>query len=1049
MKRLIAITIFLLVIAFSIVFLNTKAKDLSSNITISNIHFCSDSSCTTEYTETNGVVALSTFLIKFDWQLTSPTPISEGDIITIPLGTETISETTTTWQGNFAWSDINDQNGNKVGRWRLVDQASANHRIEIELSDNAVGKTSLSGTLITSKNIRSNYSYVDIVVPLTVGNTVKRILINKNNFTENTSDNPSINSSFASNSTVYFGITTPYTAIRQLYRYNEYSTLTDSAKMKDFVCYLSLPPGFTAKRTSIYARAVLPTDITNHYAASNELIAAYTTNDFILTEQNTNETFEAFQNRLSKYHYGFYKDASGNVVSVINFGNIPSDDYTYHGILGENPGDRAYKNNKFTVNQQVRDIANRALGPNNIIRGKVPMWTIVIQLDYPTVNVETPKTSTATCTYKKINGERVNYQATATNNLTPATSITIINGTSQFYLYDEDNRQPLNNVRIKLEKKVNSTTWTSIGETTTDSNGKASFMSLEDGEYRYSQINYLDHYVQNSLKMYSNSSFSNNLTTFTISGNGNVVYATNKREQLTVTYKKGEHGNFSDQTYNVLYNDPTPVYTPSSVGGWDFVKWNPEFQLTVKNNIIYTALWEKKVNLTKHYYLEGTTNKIKADEIEIVKVGENYSTSKTPVANKYQYVSTQGNESGVVPDSDIEISYYYKLKSSVLTVKYLEEGTNNILAPTITRNLKYDDPYETTPSSAIPKNYNFKRVVGTPSGTVESDTINVIYYYEKKNSTINDSITKSGTDLVEEKNDELSFQIKYNVKLNDYIGDGTITIIDTLPYEIDINNSLLDGGVYNNKTITWTQSLNNIDTYDGEDSITITKNIKIVYSNLDSKQRAMTNTIKGRITLDNNSSEVTNTFNTDINIKGKVIIHYKDDENNEIIAPIEKEDLVGTIIVSEYKEFEGYYLLKQPENETVEITDDNQEIIYLYKKYVYNIETEASSGGQIKGNEAVKYGDDSTPNNIIIEADKNYCINTIKVNGESIKVKACKRQVLENFKNVKDNKKIQVTFKLQNPKTFTLFCGIIVIISILLTVLIYFINNKKIKALKI
>ena len=128
-----------------------------------------------------------------------------------------------------------------------------------------------------------------------------------------------------------------------------------------------------------------------------------------------------------------------------------------------------------------------------------------------------------------------------------------------------------------------------------------------------------------------------------------------------------------------------------------------------------------------------------------------------------------------------------------------------------------------------------------------------------------------------------------------------------------------------------------------------------------------------------------------------------------------------------------------------EIKDEITEIIYRYKKKVFNIEVEAGSGGKATGAGSVKYGEDSS--DIIINADDGYCIDKITVDGKDIPVVNCKNQTIDKFTNVKENHKIKVTFKKQqvnNPLTSSLIKIATLIILIGLSSILM-INRKGIK----
>ena len=113
----------------------------------------------------------------------------------------------------------------------------------------------------------------------------------------------------------------------------------------------------------------------------------------------------------------------------------------------------------------------------------------------------------------------------------------------------------------------------------------------------------------------------------------------------------------------------------------------------------------------------------------------------------------------------------------------------------------YDsDNYESNIS--IPQNYN--RVAANKSdnykGTVSSNSIDVEYCYNKKDSDINSDIIATGTNEITHSKDKISYKIDYNAYFTDYIGSANIVIVDKLPYKIDVNASNLDGGVYDDNT---------------------------------------------------------------------------------------------------------------------------------------------------------------------------------------------------------------------------------------------------------
>ena len=169
----------------------------------------------------------------------------------------------------------------------------------------------------------------------------------------------------------------------------------------------------------------------------------------------------------------------------------------------------------------------------------------------------------------------------------------------------------------------------------------------------------------------------------------------------------------------------------------------------------------------------------------------------------------------------------------------------------------------------------------------------ILTFLDKKNEYIIDSkLDKNGTDRITSKDEEISYNITYNAQVGKYKGNAVITIVDELPYALDIdkmreaynkakNNTsgeyeistvsevfteewlkeVLDGGTYEEKqdgegnqlyTITWTKTVENIDTLETEQlqDLTINKNIKVIFKGIDLQEDSFKNTVKGRIELE-------------------------------------------------------------------------------------------------------------------------------------------------------------------------------------------------------
>ena len=451
--------------------------------------------------------------------------------------------------------------------------------------------------------------------------------------------------------------------------------------------------------------------------------------------------------------------------------------------------------------------------------------------------------------------------------------------------------------------------------------------------------------------------------------------------------------------------------------------------------------YKKKSNITIKYYDIETKKEIAKENVDSkVHYGDIYNveskkieTEKEEIFKNYNFEKYESNSKQSddlkqikIDNENVTVNLYYNLKTSTLTIKYLEETTNKELAETYTKSMKYTEVYNATEirdKAGVPKNYNLVRhesSTGVLSGTISEPSILIIFYYEKKDPKLETSVSKTGTKEITRKDAEVGYKLNYKAVIKDYIGDAKVTYIDKLPYEIDEEKSDISGGKYNKetKTIIWEETYEKINM---EKEITFTKEIKVVYTGIEDTDRIMTNEIETTIKLDNKENTVTSDYDTDIKIPGEIVIHYYDKETKEKLAKdIEKTDLIGNQYVSEEKEFEGYKLVSKPESNVHIYKEKKQEFSYEYEKIKFKITTKVEGeGGTIEGDEIVKYGEDSSKDKIKIKAKDGYEINKITINGESYEITDRNEIIMPYFKEVKEDKEVIVSFvkKIENPKT--------------------------------
>ena len=155
------------------------------------------------------------------------------------------------------------------------------------------------------------------------------------------------------------------------------------------------------------------------------------------------------------------------------------------------------------------------------------------------------------------------------------------------------------------------------------------------------------------------------------------------------------------------------------------------------------------------------------------------------------------------------------------------------------------------------------------------------------------SVEKTGPSIIYAKDATVSYTINYTAEVDrDFTGTSTITIVDTLPYEIDTTKAYnLDGGTYNSsaKTITWTGTYNpstNIVTWSNNTTttlssqlgatnrITVQKNVSMVYDDIDLTLNNFTNEVEGRASIANGTHiETTDDITTTTYFKRNIIVN--------------------------------------------------------------------------------------------------------------------------------------------------------------------------------
>ena len=430
--------------------------------------------------------------------------------------------------------------------------------------------------------------------------------------------------------------------------------------------------------------------------------------------------------------------------------------------------------------------------------------------------------------------------------------------------YKEDGETPLKDAKFLINKDENKLV--SVGDLT--NNGAYYFETTEDGKY-----------------------VSNNQGKSATANSYIKIDTSRAKESVTVTVNAeiSSENNYDWGYATITENTTAPAYNTNNTSNVRFI-----YISGTKIAQDYTTILQPR----KVYYLhlgyrkDGSgnsgTDTFTINSITIEGAGKEYTSNEDGKIEalleqgEYKVTEIEAPEGYVLPENptttvtvgkngaEINLTNQKAITTGNVIVHHYIQGTTTSVPlktggraedETIVKDL--GETYTTSAKTNIADEYELVEVPPNATGEVTLEDKIVTYYYKLKDPEIVSNITKTST-LAKLTNSEtkVPYTINYTATVNKYKGNATVTIIDNLPYEIEIATSVLDGGTYDNtnKTLTWTENIENIDTFtNGGKEITITKNIELKYKNIDESQDNLSNTVTGKLNLATPEKEDTKT----------------------------------------------------------------------------------------------------------------------------------------------------------------------------------------------
>ena len=268
------------------------------------------------------------------------------------------------------------------------------------------------------------------------------------------------------------------------------------------------------------------------------------------------------------------------------------------------------------------------------------------------------------------------------------------------------------------------------------------------------------------------------------------------------------------------------------------------------------------------------------------------------------------------------------IKASKVTAIYVDEEDNTLASSEVSTGL-IDNEYTTSEKDIL--GYTLKEVPANKNGVYTEEEIIVKYVYTKNIGTSEEDLKKVGLDEITSIDEAFIYTITYNATIKDYVGDVKLVIVDKLPYEIDMEKSVIDTNnddiecKYINGEIVceYNKTINS----ENDNTIDIIINLELYFKNIDSDM--VINKVESMLTYGEEEKESRDETGTKV-LSGTVIINYVTEDGEELAPSEEMTGLVGEDYKTTKKAFDKYYLKEVKGNETGVYKEDTQEVTYVY-----------------------------------------------------------------------------------------------------------------------
>ena len=375
------------------------------------------------------------------------------------------------------------------------------------------------------------------------------------------------------------------------------------------------------------------------------------------------------------------------------------------------------------------------------------------------------------------------------------------------------------------------------------------------------------------------------------------------------------------------------------------------FDLTTNEYTFYYEKAESAGAVAHHYIIDNngnkTTYKLFNDDTANGKIGKTFSFSpKTEGLGDYEFVESEGTTSGALTSEKQEVTFYYQLKMTDITVRYVTIKDGNVidLIKPVKDTGRINDDYtayaKDKTDDAVFANYNLESATEQTIKLKSSDNT-ITFIYKLKDSKIIVHYVEKGTDKTLAPDKEFTGKVTDKFEIS-AINIPKYTAVDTTSYNGEYTLETKEYTFYYEKNES-AGAIAHHYIIDENGNKTTDKLFEddTISGKLDKEYLFSAKTDLGAYEFVESTGNTSGVLTEEVQEAtfyyklrdAKVIVHHYEEGTTIKIAD---DETINGKVSKDYTTKEadvyGYILVSTPENASGMFTDEVTEVIYYYKK---------------------------------------------------------------------------------------------------------------------